>query len=151
MRLAVVIMGVSGCGKSAVAEGVARRLGLRAIDSDNLHAPEAVARMRAGTPPTYGDRWPWLDHFGAVLADATASPPGAVMACSALRWPSLLASQLQTLGRPDIDESGVRPLSIARPLAEVAKGVCAALLGLDIDSQNQAGTAFVSAAQELPS
>ncbi|RYY65724.1 MAG: gluconokinase [Comamonadaceae bacterium] len=83
--LAVVIMGVSGCGKSAVAAGVGRMLGLRAIDGDDLHAPESVAKMRAGTPLTDDDRWPWLDRVGAALADTGASPAGTVIACSALR------------------------------------------------------------------
>lgn len=78
-------MGVSGCGKSAVADGVARQLRLRAVDGDDLHAPEAVAKMRAGVPLADTDRWPWLDRVGATLADAAASPAGAVVACSALR------------------------------------------------------------------
>ncbi len=85
MRLAVVVMGVCGVGKSAVAEGLAQRLGLSAVDGDDLHAPEAVAKMRAGQPLTDADRWPWLDRVGATLADASASPMGVVVACSALR------------------------------------------------------------------
>lgn len=78
-------MGVSGCGKSAVAAGVAERLLLRAVDGDVLHAPAAVAKMRAGVPLTDADRWPWLDRVGATLADTAASPDGVVVACSALR------------------------------------------------------------------
>lgn len=94
---AVVVMGVSGCGKSAVAAGIAQRLGLRAVDADDLHTPEAVARMRAGIALTDEDRWPWLDRVGAVLAAAlpaapteatgadAAPPAGTVVACSALK------------------------------------------------------------------
>lgn len=85
MRLAVVVMGVSGCGKSAVADGVARRLGLRAVDGDALHAAEAVAKMRSGVALTDADRWPWLERVGATLADAVFSPEGIAVACSALR------------------------------------------------------------------
>ena len=82
---AVVVMGVSGCGKSAVAAGVANQLGWRAVDADDLHAPEAVAKMRAGQALTDDDRAPWLDRVGTVLAAASAAQSGALVACSALR------------------------------------------------------------------
>lgn len=78
-------MGVSGIGKSSVAAGLAHLLGVPWIDGDHLHAPEAVARMRAGQALTDEDRWPWLDRVGASLADCTAAPAGVVVACSALR------------------------------------------------------------------
>ncbi len=82
---AVVVMGVSGCGKSAVANGVAQHFAWRAVDGDDLHAPDAVAKMRAGTPLTDTDRWPWLDRVGATLANAAHGASGTVVACSALR------------------------------------------------------------------
>jgi len=85
MSKAVVVMGVSGCGKTAVARGLAARLGWRAVDADDLHAPQAVAKMRAGQALTDADRWPWLDRVGAELAEGAASPQGVVVACSALR------------------------------------------------------------------
>lgn len=81
----VVVMGVSGTGKSSVAAGLARMLELPWIDADDLHLPEAVARMRAGQPLGDEDRWPWLDRVGQNLADRTAAPRGVVVACSALR------------------------------------------------------------------
>ena len=84
-RLAVVVMGVSGCGKSTVAEGIADTLGLHFIDGDRLHPDENVARMRAGIPLQDADRWPWLDRVGACLADAGRWPHGLTIACSALR------------------------------------------------------------------
>ncbi|MET3498402.1 gluconokinase [Variovorax boronicumulans] len=84
-RLAVVVMGVSGCGKSSVAAGLADRLGVPWIDGDDLHAPEAVVRMRGGQPLTDEDRWPWLARIGACLADPHAAPRGVVVACSALK------------------------------------------------------------------
>lgn len=74
-------MGVSGVGKSTVGAALAERLGIPFLDADDLHAPEAVARMRAGEPLTDGDRMPWLARCGAALA---AAPEGAVLACSAL-------------------------------------------------------------------
>ncbi|MEY4413907.1 MAG: hypothetical protein RIQ53_1200 [Pseudomonadota bacterium] len=82
----LVVMGVSGCGKTSVAEGLAAALGLQALDADHLHSPEAVARMRAGIALTDEDRWPWLDRIGQRLAaPAAAGTAGLVVACSALR------------------------------------------------------------------
>lgn len=83
--LSVVVMGVCGSGKTAVASQVASRLGWRAVDADDLHAPDAVAKMRAGQALTDTDRWPWLDRVGAVLATAAAQQQGVLVACSALR------------------------------------------------------------------
>jgi gluconokinase len=84
-RLAVVVMGVSGTGKSSVAAGLAHALHVPWVDGDDLHVPDAVARMRAGLPLADDDRWPWLDRIGACLADRTAAPGGVVVACSALK------------------------------------------------------------------
>src|SRR5450631_1014701 len=85
MRQAVVVMGVSGSGKSAVAAGIAQRLGWRCIDGDDLHSAHNVDKMRRGQPLSDADRWPWLDRVGAELADARRSPAGVTLACSALR------------------------------------------------------------------
>ena len=79
----IVVMGVSGCGKSTVAAALAARAGLRFLDGDSLHSPSNVAKMAAGTPLVDADRWPWLDAVGAALADA--AEPGLVVACSALK------------------------------------------------------------------
>lgn len=78
----VVVMGVSGCGKSTVGRLLAARLGLPYIEGDELHPAENVARMAAGTPLTDDDRLPWLQRVGERLS---AEPRGAVVACSALR------------------------------------------------------------------
>ena len=81
MTRRLVIMGVSGCGKSSVGARLAARLGLNYRDGDDLHPPENVAKMRAGMPLTDGDRWPWLDRVGQVLlADAPV-----IVGCSALK------------------------------------------------------------------
>ena len=84
-RIALVVMGVSGSGKSTVAAGIAHALGLHFIDGDGLHPAENVARMRAGTPLSDADRWPWLGRIAARLADDVQWPAGLVVACSALR------------------------------------------------------------------
>ena len=76
----VVVMGVSGSGKTTVGSALAQRLGLRFVDADSLHPAANVEKMAAGIPLTDDDRWPWLDAVGAVLADGPV-----VVACSALR------------------------------------------------------------------
>ncbi len=119
----LVVMGVCGSGKSAVAAALADRLGLQALDADDLHAPEAVARMRAGIALRDEDRWPWLDRVGQRLRQAAAPPgPGIAVACSALR-----PSQLRTLERPGPDEPDVHRVDIAPPLAAVVAQALAAL------------------------
>ena len=81
--LRIVIMGVSGCGKTTLGESLAASLGLPFIDADDLHPPHNVALMAAGTPLTDADRHDWLQACGAALQAAAGS--GAVLACSALR------------------------------------------------------------------
>jgi gluconokinase len=81
----VVVMGVSGCGKTTVAESLSRRVGLVFADADEFHSPENVARMRAGMPLEDADRRPWLDRLAAWLASQDAAGLSTVLACSALR------------------------------------------------------------------
>jgi beta-N-acetylhexosaminidase len=81
--LRVIVMGVSGCGKTTIGDLVARQLGAPFLDGDSLHPVENVAKMAAGTPLTDEDRWPWLATVGAQLANA--GDGGLVLACSALR------------------------------------------------------------------
>jgi gluconokinase len=77
----IVIMGVSGCGKSSVGEGLASQLGIPYQDGDDLHPAANVEKMRTGTPLIDDDRWPWLDRVANVLA--TKAP--VIVGCSALR------------------------------------------------------------------
>ncbi len=82
-RHRIIVMGVSGCGKTTIGDLVARELGVPFLDGDSLHPVENVAKMAAGTPLTDEDRWPWLATVGRELANA--GPGGLVLACSALR------------------------------------------------------------------
>lgn len=82
-RPQVVVMGVSGSGKSTIGEQLAARLGVPFIDGDALHPPENVAKMASGVPLTDDDRIPWLRAVGQALA--ATSPKGVVVACSALK------------------------------------------------------------------
>src|ERR1700753_2928099 len=84
-RLALVVMGVSGSGKTTVGLRVAKLCQLEFIDGDDLHTPEARAKMKSGTPLSDDDRWPWLDRIGTELGDSIGRPAGLVIACSALR------------------------------------------------------------------
>ena len=84
-RLPLVVMGVSGSGKTVAGTAIAKALGIAFFDGDDLHSPEARAKMTAGVALDDDDRAPWLDRIGALLADAAAHPAGVVVACSALR------------------------------------------------------------------
>jgi len=77
----VVVMGVSGCGKSTIGQLLADRLGCPFLDADELHPPGNVAKMAAGTPLTDADRQPWLELLNAKLR----GQENAVLACSALK------------------------------------------------------------------
>jgi len=78
-------MGVSGCGKSTLVADLAAHLASPAFEGDDFHAPESVAKMRAGQPLDDADRWPWLDRLGAAIGMAVRERGIAVAACSALK------------------------------------------------------------------
>ena len=81
--LLIVVMGVSGSGKTTVGAALALRLGTPFTDADDLHPASNVSKMAAGHPLSDDDRWPWLALVGGTLAAATAT--GLVVACSALK------------------------------------------------------------------
>jgi gluconokinase len=81
----LVVMGISGCGKSTVAGIVAGRLGWDLEEGDDLHPEANVAKMAAGTPLTDEDRWPWLDRVAGWIREHTAAGRPGVITCSALR------------------------------------------------------------------
>ena len=78
---AVVVMGVSSCGKTTVGEALARALGVGFTEGDKLHSAGNVAKMSAGIPLTDEDRWPWLAQVGESLS----GDAGHVTSCSALK------------------------------------------------------------------
>ena len=82
---ALIVMGVSGSGKSTVADALAKRLGWRYEDGDRFHPPGNVARMSAGHPLTDEDRRPWLQAIADEIDRVCRQGERAVIACSALK------------------------------------------------------------------
>lgn len=81
----VIVMGVSGTGKSSVAEALAQELGSRFIEGDALHPESNVQKMAAGTPLTDEDRWPWLDLIVEAMREEAGRGGALVVTCSALK------------------------------------------------------------------
>jgi gluconokinase len=163
----VVVMGVSGCGKSTVGKLLARKLSAEFLEGDDLHPPRNVERMAAGIALTDTDRRDWLLETAQQLADAHASKHALVVSCSALKRSyrnmlrtassdlafvhidaefalleerlrartghympaSLLASQLQTLEPPGVDERAIT-LAATMPAEQIASEAAAWLATL---------------------
>ncbi len=77
----IVVMGVSGSGKTTVGQALAARLGTEFEDADNLHSAANIAKMSSGHPLDDADRWPWLQSVGTWLHEHEHG----VIACSALK------------------------------------------------------------------
>jgi len=103
----ILLMGVSGAGKSVVGRLLADRLGWTFRDGDDFHPPANVAKMRVGKPLDDADREPWLNELAALLATAATRGPPTVLACSALRQ-----RYRRRLGLP---HAGVRLVHLAGP------------------------------------
>jgi gluconokinase len=82
LKTTVVVMGVSGCGKTTVAEMLADRLGWGMAEGDDFHSRENKAKMRSGTPLTDADRIPWLESIRDYL---DRQPSNMVVTCSSLK------------------------------------------------------------------
>lgn len=82
---ALIVMGVSGSGKSTVAEALGQRLGWRFEDGDSFHPKSNVEKMRAGHPLTDEDRWPWLNAIADEIARVCEKGEHVIIACSALK------------------------------------------------------------------
>lgn len=85
MTTHLVVMGVSGSGKTTVAEGVVTRTDWVFAEADAFHPPANIDKMASGTPLTDEDRWPWLRHLGAWMAEHGAKGEDTVITCSALK------------------------------------------------------------------
>ncbi|MBH5295247.1 gluconokinase [Corynebacterium ulcerans] len=78
----IIVMGVSGSGKTTVGTLLAQKLGVPYFDGDDLHPQENIDKMAQGIPLNDADRWPWLAQVGGWLAH---QPEGGVIGCSALK------------------------------------------------------------------
>jgi gluconokinase len=85
MSLRIVLMGVSGCGKTTIGRALAESLGCPFLDGDDYHPPENVAKMAGGIPLTDDDRKPWLEGLHGLLLDHARRDQTVVLACSALK------------------------------------------------------------------
>jgi gluconokinase len=94
----LVVMGVSGSGKSTVARLLAERLGWDLQEGDDLHPPANVAKMSAGIPLTDDDRWPWLRLVAQWIDAHRSDGTHGVITCSALK-----RSYRDRLARPDVE------------------------------------------------
>ena len=113
----LVVMGVTGSGKSTVGAALGRRLRVPFADADDFHSAANVAKMSAGVPLDDDDRMPWLRSIGAWLAERAGS--GGVVSCSALRraYRDVLRAAAPQVGFVHLhgEEEVVRQRVAARP------------------------------------
>ena len=81
----VVLMGVSGVGKTTLGEVLSQRTGWRLYDADQFHSAQNIEKMRSGIALQDADRWPWLDRMNALLLQKQAEDESVLLACSALK------------------------------------------------------------------
>jgi gluconokinase len=82
---AVILMGVTGCGKTSVGTLLAQDCGWEFHDADDFHPAQSVAKMKSGVPLGDADRWPWLARLNAFLLESEREGKRVVLACSALK------------------------------------------------------------------
>ncbi|TBF54743.1 gluconokinase [Rhizobium leguminosarum] len=82
---AIIVMGVSGCGKSSVGEKLTEALHLAFVEGDALHPAANVEKMSKGIPLTDEDRMPWLDRIGEDIKASLEKSEGIIVSCSALK------------------------------------------------------------------
>lgn len=147
---AIVVMGVSGSGKTTIGVALARRLGWDFEEGDSLHPASNVAKMASGHPLTDEDRWPWLRRIGDWLDREQRSGRSGVVSCSALKrgyrdllrdgrpqlrflhlsgTPDLIGSRIQyrrghfmPAGLLDSQLASLEPLGAGEPAVTVAIG-----------------------------
>lgn len=97
---AIVIMGVSGCGKSTIAAAICQRSGADLIEGDTFHPPENIRKMSAGIPLTDADRQGWLERLAQEAIDRLNLSERVVLTCSALkrRYRDTLRNAVPNLG-----------------------------------------------------
>jgi gluconokinase len=130
--IVLVVMGVSGTGKSTVAGMLAGRLGWDLEEGDDLHPAANVAKMAAGQPLTDDDRWPWLAQISAWIQVHTQSGTPGVITCSALR--RVYRDRLAGPGVVFVHLAGTREQIAARLSARLDHFMPPALLGSQLNT-----------------
>jgi gluconokinase len=82
---AIILMGVSGCGKTTVGQRLSQKLGWPFFDGDDFHPEANRKKMASGTPLTDADRMPWLASLNRLIAKNLAAQQSMILACSALK------------------------------------------------------------------
>lgn len=111
--MVIVLMGVTGSGKTTVGELLAQQLGWAYYDADDFHPAANVRKMASGTPLVDADRWPWLETLATAIDQWLRTEQGAILGCSALKqsYRDLLVG-----GRP-----GVQIVHLKGPKALIAQ------------------------------
>jgi gluconokinase len=81
----VILMGVSGAGKTTIGQILSDKLGWPLFDADEFHSAASIEKMRSGIPLEDADRWPWLDRMNAMIRQKEARGESVLLACSALK------------------------------------------------------------------
>lgn len=81
----IMVMGVSGSGKSTIGQALARALGAPFLEGDAFHLPSSIDKMSNGIPLSDDDRWPWLDRLGQAMGETASQKGICIAACSALK------------------------------------------------------------------
>jgi gluconokinase len=146
MASPIVVMGVSGSGKSTVGAALAQRLRVPFADADDFHPTANIEKMTAGTPLNDDDRYPWLEAIGEWLAARCRD--GGVMSCSALKrkyrdqlrrhYPDVtflhLAGSPETIGRRQASRPGhFMPATLLASQFETLEPLAADERGVSID------------------
>ncbi|MCY3665454.1 MAG: gluconokinase [Gemmatimonadetes bacterium] len=111
--MVIVLMGVTGSGKTTVGEQLAQQLGWAYYDADDFHPEANVRKMANGTPLTDEDRWPWLETLSAAIGQWVRAEQGAILGCSALKQSY---RDILVRGRP-----GVQIVHLKGPRALIAQ------------------------------